>query len=391
MRLLSVIHGPAFGGAHNQALRLAGPLHHRGVETLVALPIEARAASDRLRGAGVETVLLPLHRLRAAPDPAIQARFVRSIRREVRSLRELIRNRGIDVVQAHGPVNPHAALAARAEKTAVVWQLLDTRTPMALRWAARPAIGRLADVVTTWGRELAAVHPGTERFGPRLITVYPPVDLDAFVNEGRFREAARDELGLPSNALAVGSVGVLNPQKGHEHFIATAEAVLPTRPDCRFVVLGSSSPAHAGYEAKLRRRAVASGLSDGRLEFVDPKAAVPRLMQALDVLVLASTPRSEGMPTVILEAMASGKPVLATDVGAVRELVTDGETGLVVPAGDLDAMTGSLLRLLDDAALRTEMGEAGRARALKHFDLEALADLHAGAYAAALTHRAAHD
>jgi glycosyltransferase involved in cell wall biosynthesis len=96
---------------------------------------------------------------------------------------------------------------------------------------------------------------------------------------------------------------------------------------------------------------------------------VPALLAGCDVFCLPS--RMEGMPLVVLEAMAQGKPVVATAVGGTGELVVDGETGVLVPPDDVDALAGALARLLSDSELARRMGEAGRARVERDFSLAA--------------------
>ena len=389
MRLLFVVHGPVFGGGQGQIIRLREPLAARGWDLLAVTPQGAEAA-ERLRAGGVEVAEVPLHRLRASPDPRLHVPLVLSMASEVRGLRELIRAESIDVVQAHGDTNPHAALAAHREGVALVWQLYDTRTPVPLRRATMPVVTRLADVITTWGRELGRVHPGTERFGERWVPVFPPVDGAQFRPDPARRAAARAELGLADDAVAVGAVGMLNPSKGHEHFVRAVARARGEAPRVAGRILGPHSPAHAAYDAAVRAEATALGLdAAGALEIRDAGARVAELMPAFDVLALSSVPRSEGMPTVILEAMACGLPVVATDVGAVRELVADGETGTVVPPLDDAALCAAITALAVDPALRERMGAAGRARFESTFSLDVLADTHAHAYALAQRHRRA--
>lgn len=223
MNVLYVIHYRFFGGPQNQALRLAQPLARRGVATVVVLPDEPGNAAERLRAGAVDVVSLPLHRLRAVPDPLLQVRFLASMPEEVATLRRLIRQRSIDVVQVGGLVNPHAAIAARLEGVGVVWQLLDTRAPMMLRRLIMPWVIALADVVMTTGAGVARVHPGAAALGSRLVPFYPPVDTSVFTPGPDHRASARAEFGLGTGGLLVGTVANLNPQKGLEHFIAVAE------------------------------------------------------------------------------------------------------------------------------------------------------------------------
>ena len=386
IRLLSVIHGPAFGGAHNQARCLAGPLLERGVETIVVVPAEAESAASRLREAGINAVTTPLRRLRATADPRTQARFAAALLPDVRRLGRLIRRLEIDVVQVHGATNPHGALAAHREGSAVVWQLLDTRAPLMLRRMAMPLVARLSDVMTTWGVELARVHPGAERLGARLITVYPPVEESRFQPDPDRRAHARAQLGIEGDVPLIGTVGVLNPQKSHGDLIRAAEIVHRQRPDARFRVLGASSPAHGAYEQRLREEVRGRGLEEV-FGFLDPRREVDLLIQGLDLFVLTSAPRSEGMPTAILEAMACAKPVIATDVGAVRELVDAGTTGLLVRPEAPKEVAAGILELLSNPDRARRLGSNGRRRARAEFGLERLADLHADAYRNALKHR----
>jgi glycosyltransferase involved in cell wall biosynthesis len=387
IRVLSVIHAPAFGGAHNQALRLAGPLRARGVETLVALPEEADAAAERLRAAGIDVYLLPLGRLREMARPNALARFLAGVRNDVRGLAELAERVGANVVQAHAVQNPQAALAGRRAGAAVVWQLLDTRAPMALRRAMMPLVRRRADAVVTWGERVAAQHPGTGRFGDRLVVVYPPVAADELAPDPERRRAARERLGVADGQPLVATVGVRYPPKGHLDFVRAAAIVHREQPEAAFRIIGARSPAHPGLDDRLRAEAERLGLRVGEtIDLVDPGHDVPALLQAIDVFVMTSPARSEGMPTAILEAMVAAKPVVATDAGSTRELVTEGETGLVVPPGDPERIARGWLRLLGDPESREALGAAGRRRALLEFGLDRLADRHRRAYEIALAH-----
>jgi glycosyltransferase involved in cell wall biosynthesis len=380
-RILYVIHYPFFGGPQNQALRTVGPLEARSVITSVVLPDEPGNAAERLREAGIEVIALPLHRLRAVPDPVLQARFLASMPSEIVALRRLIRERSIDVVQVGGLVNPHAAIAARLEGVGVVWQLLDTRAPMVLRRLLMPWVLKLADVVMTTGVGVARVHPGAAGLGPRLVPFYPPVDTSVFKADAGRRAAARDQLGIASGAPLIGTVANLTPQKGLEHFIVVAGELHARRPDARFVILGSAMETQGAYEATIRRMVRDSAVGRaGALRIVDPGKRVPELLPSLDLFLLTSVPRSEGVSTTVLEAMATGIPVVSTDVGALSEVVVDGVTGRIVAPLDDCAMVEAVAALLDDAEARALMGTEARRRATRLYDVKVCADAHVRAY-----------
>jgi glycosyltransferase involved in cell wall biosynthesis len=386
-RVLSVMHGPVFGGAHNQLLRLHPALRAAGFETIAAVPLDAAQAAARIEAAGIEVLRLPLVRFRGTAGPLTNFRTIAGLRREIRAIRGVIRARRIDLVQAHAVINLQAAAAAHREGAAIAWQLLDTRAPMALRRLTMPYVTRRADVLVSWGASVARDHPGASRFGERLVVVYPPVD-PSLAPDPAERSAARERFGAGPDAPLVGTLGVRQPQKGQEYFVRAAARVHAEYPDVAFRLLGEPSPRHASQMHAVEAEAASLGLSE-TIEFVDPGADALRLLQGLDVFVLTSLPNSEGMPTAILEAMACGKAVVSTDVGAVRELVEDGVTGIVVPPRDSEAIANAVLRLLAEPDLRERMGTAGRDRAVAHFSLDRLGDVQADAYRKALAHRAA--
>ncbi|MBI2767150.1 MAG: glycosyltransferase [Chloroflexi bacterium] len=385
---LHVIHYPVFGGPQNQALRLASPLRERGWETVVVLPDEPGNAAERLRAAGIEVVTMPLHRLRAAPDVAIQARFLAGFVPEVRALQRLIRERAAQLVVVTGLTNSHAGIAARRERVPVTWQLVDTRPPMALRRVLMPLVVRLADSLMTTGREVARVHPGALAMGERLVTFFPPVDTGEFRPDAERRRTARAELGVPAEAFVVGAVGNLNPQKGHQYLLRAMARVQRRVPGAELRILGASTPTQIRYERELRREAKQLGIGEPGVVFRDPRTRVAELLPAFDVLALTAVPRSEGIPTVVLEAMACGVPVVATDAGAVREAIEQGVTGFVVRPLDVGAIAHALVRLAEQPGLRASMGVAGRARAEADFGLESCADAHVRAFEIAVARRA---
>jgi glycosyltransferase involved in cell wall biosynthesis len=385
-RLLSVIHGPVFGGGFNQMVQLAEPLKRRGWETIAVAPDETGNAGERLRESGLPTEVIPLHRLRASKDPRLHARLLAKLPSEIGRLRGLIRKHRIDVVQAHGDTNPHVAFAARLEGVAVVWQIYDTRTPPPLRRLTMPVVTRTADVITTWGMRLAEVHPGTTSLGERHIVVFPPVDSERFRPGEERRRAARAELGASDDEFLVAGVGNRNPTKGYEWLIRALATTRASDPSVVARVLGAPSPVHASYEAQLHEEAERAGLGES-LEFRDAGTRVAELMPGLDALVISSVNRSEGIPTVIFEAMASGVPVIATRVGAIDEVLEDGRTGLLVPPEDASSLARAILELAGDRERSRGMGRAGRARVEERYGLERCADAHARAYELAVARR----
>jgi glycosyltransferase involved in cell wall biosynthesis len=389
MKVLCVVHSPFFGGPHNEALRLREPLRRRGWEIEVAIPDEPGSAAPRLEAEGVPLHVLPLSRLRASADPRLLVRFVRDFRPTVRRLEEAIEATGAEVVQIGGLVNPHAALAARRRGAAVVWQIVDSRAPAPLRRAAMPLVRRFSDAVMFDGEALIELHGGRESLRVPAFVYLPPVDTKRFVPSTEHRSNVREQLGIPPSAPVVGTVSSLNPMKGLEHFVDAAAQVAASRPDTWFVVVGGAPETHLEYRERLRRRADELALPNP-VVFAGERADVERWYPAFDVDLITSLPRSEGTTTTALEAQSCGIPVIATRVAAVGEVVDDGITGLLVPAGRPEAIAAAVQRLLADEALRARMGVAGREAAVARFDVERAADVYVRAYEAALAHAGTH-
>jgi len=384
-KVLFVIHHAVFGGPHNQALRLAGPLGERGYETIVLLPDMPGDAPERLRRSGIAVEQMPLHSLRARPDPVVQARFALGFLPEVLAIRHRIRELGIDLVQIGGLVNPHAALAARAEGVPVVWQLLDTRAPRPVAWASMLWVRALATVVMPTGRKVLSAFPGWRRVASRIVPFVPPVDTDTFRPQPELRAAVRRQWGIADGVPVIGSVANINPQKGIAMLIEAFGRLRREIPEACLVVVGAEYATHRAYSGELRRRMTELGLEEGvAVRFLGARSDIERQLQGFDLLALASVPRSEGIPTVILEAMSCGLPVVATDVGGVAEVVEDGVTGYVVSPLDDEAFADAAARILRDPERRAEMGLAGRERAVERFSVARCTDTHAGAYALAL-------
>lgn len=191
--------------------------------------------------------------------------------------------------------------------------------------------------------------------------IYNGLDAERF-SIGVDRAEARGELGVPLDALLVGVVGRMWPVKGHAWLVRAVRRLVDTLPDVHLVLLGDGSE-----EENLRALAAELGVA-GHVTFAGYGRDIPRALAALDVFALPSL--SEGMSNAIIEAMAAGRPVVATRVGGNPECVVDGETGFIVPPADDAALADRIGFLLTHPDRARAMGEAGRARRQALFDME---------------------
>jgi glycosyltransferase involved in cell wall biosynthesis len=189
----------------------------------------------------------------------------------------------------------------------------------------------------------------------KYVTIRSGIELDRFRRPARPREAVRAELGIPLDAPVVGTVTRLSPQKAPLDFVTAAAQVAASRPGAHFVVVGDGP-----LRAEVESRVAAAGLA-GRFHLTGLRRDVPDLLHSFDVFALTSL--WEGLPRVLIQAMAAGLPVVATAVDGSAEAVEDGVNGLLTPPGDPQALAAALLRLLGDPALAAQMGAAGQERA----------------------------
>jgi len=351
------------GGAESFLLNLltaSEELRRRSV--IASLSFGSGDLPSRLRQIGATVVELPKARVR---EPVGLARTLLSLRR-------LVRTWGIRVIVGNG-AHPQivGGLAARLTGTRSVFlvnmihsypllsnQYLDAlalRGPcdlmLAISKASRATLERLRPTVPTrlyyWGTPLPQVPAEA---GPR----------------------ARDELGVGQNDVLLGSFGRLQRWKGQDVFVAAAGEVARARPQSRFVVVGGSVfGLEPEYFEGIRHDAEALGLGD-RIRFTGFRTDVPALMSACDVVCHTSrVPEPFGL--VIVEAMAVGRPVIATQGGGPSEMIESPSEGVLVPPDDRRALAAAMIALIDDPQRRRALGARGAALVRERFSIETAA------------------
>jgi glycosyltransferase involved in cell wall biosynthesis len=348
MRVLHVITSLARGGAENHLLQLAGGQAAAGMTVAVAGLKEPSTLAPAFAAKGVAPHALHLSRY---GDP-----------RPVARLRRLVAAFRPDLVHAH---LPPAELYARLA-------LLGGETPLVItrhndeRFA--PIVGErlLSRWVAARAARVICISRAVARYTAAARTVVLPYALDP----APFADAAPAALGP---GPIVGTLARLVPQKG---FDVLLEAFARVAPPARLVIAGDG-PLREAIAARAARPDLA-----GRVVLLGKRDDTPALLAAFDVFVLAS--RWEGFGLVLLEAMAAGRPIVATRISAIPEVVADGETALLVPPDDPAALAQAVGALLADAPLRAAMAAAGRRRVATHFAPGAMLDATGAVYRSAL-------
>jgi glycosyltransferase involved in cell wall biosynthesis len=189
------------------------------------------------------------------------------------------------------------------------------------------------------------------------------VDVAA-IDSARPGPLVRRELGLPESSPVIGLVGRLDHWgKGHKELFE-AMAILKERHPVHALIVGGGRRID-----EIKALAASLGL-DGEVHFLGTRRDVPDLLNAMDIFVLPSY--SEGVSLALLEAMAAGLPVIATAVGGLPEVVTDGENGLLIPPRDAEALATALARLLEASDFAKKLGQNARKHVREHFSLDRL-------------------
>ena len=376
-RVLVVHSSDEMYGADLILLRAMMALRRRGGDVTVVLPTDAvgdRPLGPALRAHGCEVLYRDSAVLRRRYfRPAALPGFVRTWLRAVRELRALMRERRPDVVYSNTLAVTAAAFAARAEGIPHMWHVHEILQQP--RWLGR-ALARLAraraDTVVAVSEAVA---------GP-LRADAPGIPVRVLHNGipdptvGRCRDTDRRdveaELALPPGVPLVLMVGRLSEWKGGLAFAEVASRLRARGSTAHFAIVGGSVPGETAVEDELRRRAARPPLA-GALHLPGERRDVPRWLARATLFVLPSV-RPDPYPTVVLEAMYAGLPVVAFAHGGVVEMLDGSGAGEAVPVGDIERMADAVARYLDAPASLHAASEAARARARTEFSPEAFED-----------------
>jgi len=370
---------------------------------------------DALKLGGAETLIAQLGRVSADADIELSVLSLHGRSPERSTLEPLLRESGVEPeylgVQRTLDVAGFRRLVAHLKRTKpdVVHAHLEMSMTMAIPAARRagiPAVGtfhhvhrplsgrasareRLAVEVAT--RSAAAIfvsQASLTSFADRYrrsrpvpaswTVVHNGIDLDYFTSApGGGVAPLPADLGLDGNGPVVTILAALRDFKGITHAIDAWPAVLARQPTARLLLVGS------GEQEPALRAQVARLELTGSVLFAGMRSDVPDVLRGSDLVVLPSI-YGENLPTVLMEAGGCGRPVVASDVGGISDIVADGETGLLVPPGDSPGIAAAILKLLAEQALGDRMGEAGRHRMERLFDARGWARALHGVYRKAM-------
>lgn len=360
MRVVHIIKATGIAGAERHLLTLLPGLRKLGIDTRLILlhnpsqRLDEYAALMEARGVTVEQIVIRRH-----VDPGV-----------IRRLRDQIQFEQPDIVHTHLlHADWYGTIAARWAGVRRIVQSRHNDDPFRRRlpirlvnrliWRMVTAGVGISESVTRFtievegapARKMNTIHYGME-------LPIPPIDRAAA------QRLLHEQIGAEPDAILIGMVGRLIEQKGFRYGIQAFAKIADEFPKARLVVVGDGSH-RAILEGETRRAGVAK-----RVDFLGWREDSAELMAALDIFLMPSL--WEGFGLVLLEAMSRAIPVVASAVSAIPEVVVHGETGLLVPAADVDSMAEALRTLLGDPALRRHLGLLGEARLEDEFSADAM-------------------
>ena len=367
MKILFYNHTGQISGAERVLLIILAGGDRRRFVPAVLCPADG-PLMNKVRELGVNTIAIDSLEARFTLRLDRLADYAASFVRLIRAARVAVIKEAPDIIHANS-IRAGLVMSAATIRLGVpvVWHVHDLLPRHVLSTAIR-----LFAVTSRRNRIVAVSRAVANRFQGRLIhsfrgrveTIYNAVDIERFYPDPKSRKEIRRALGIEA-AKVVGIVGQLTPRKGQLELIEAFAETSREFPDTVLLIVGEPLfNRDAEYAKSLANAARSAGVAD-RILFLGQREDMPAIMRALDLLVVNS--RTEPFGLTVIEAMASGVPVLATAVDGIKEIVRHGENGWLVKSLDRGALVKAMLTLLRDQDLRRQLGREGRREAIARF------------------------
>ena len=374
-RIANIIEDGRWAGPQKRITLVSSALKKHRVETIVLLPNqESDQFRQELDSVSVVWKALPLHRLGRGWKTL--ALYLITFIPDVWSIFRELRRGQFDAVHVSGGVwQIKGVLAGRLAAVPVIWHLNDTMKAASLV-VLFSLLGRLANGFFVAANRVKVCYlDGTSLSKVPFRLIPAPVNTIAYCAQSVLSDETISALPFP-RIVTVGNVG---PLKGLETLIDAAALLLGKRTEFSVVVAGPIYSSQVWYHEQLLTR-IRQGCLNEKFHFVGAQENIPSVLKCADVYVCSST--AEASPMAVWEAMSMACAIVSTDVGDVAEYIRHGESGLIVPVGDAQAMADAITLLASDAELRLRLGHRAREIACRELDIEIIAGKTAAGYAA---------
>lgn len=371
------------GGALRCLFDMGNEIGNWGYLPILVLSKDQVSSSPTRENGSVRTYALPLPRPKRGRSIGSYLRDILETARSARRLASIIRKEGVSLVHVNEILDVYGGIAARIAGVPCVWHVRAdiSSWPFALKMM-------LPRIVAWLSSEIIAVSASVQEEvfrlqgvdSPKISVIHDPGPDPSAFRPGLNGAAVRRELGLGDRAGLVVLVAKMVESKGHEVLIRAVPSVLASFPDAHFVIVGGDldGPHHQRYAARLRGLPIELGIGSA-VTFTGYRSDIPQVMAAADVVTHCST-HPDPFPGVVLQGMALGKAVVASDIGGPREQIEDGLSGILVAPGDSAALAHAICELLGDPGKRVSLGRVAATRVRDRFTSDGFYRRLSGAY-----------
>jgi len=373
LKILYISHSIGMDGSERCLFNLLKYLDRNKFIPIVVLPGDG-PLKKKLECIGVKTIIAPL----VWWIPLIRdvvSNNLGDIMDRCNKLAALIEEEDIDIVHTNTSVIAEGAIAAKMTGRPHIWHLHEilnghpSLRPSIPLYLTYRLIDLLSDLVVVVSQTLKKAV--SEGISPEMIKViYNGVDSTGG-SESEIEKPFRPEIKLSDNYILVCTVGPIIKEKGYHTFVEAAKRVLEKKNNMRFISVGNIGDFNLLLSLRSKIR---DGISEKKFQFLGYRSDIWRILKEIDIYIVSSETESFGLTMV--EAMAAGKPVIATRCGGPEEIVVDGETGLLVPINDPDALAEAIISLANDPGKRHQMGLSGK----RHYEALFTAEKYCNAF-----------
>lgn len=358
LKILQLISSGGFYGAENVLLELSDELKKAGHSVTIGVLRNSQNPNIELIGKAAERSI----------NTAVFECNGKFDLKTISMIGSYVREGSIDIVHSHGyKANIYAVLSNRKNKRPLVttchnWIISNAK--MGFYTYLDKIFLKRFDTVVPVSKTVEGLLLDARVDSKKIRLIENGINISRFLHE-RKAEGLRSLLGIDAKSKVIGTVGRLTEEKGHKFLLHSAKKVLDSYENCFFIIVGDGR-----LRGALEEDALAAGIGE-RVIFTGTRSDIPELLSIMDIFVLPSL--TEGQPMALLEAMAAGKAIVASNVGDVKKMLKDGLLGIVTPPGDPETCSNGILHYLNNPLAAKKSGTMAQKEAIERYSSERMA------------------
>ena len=368
LNICSIDEEGRYGGPQRRTIEVAKEIKKYGVETDVLYPIyDSELFKEALEKSRINCTAIKITRL--SLEPKIFIRYILTFVNDIVRLQSFISKGNYDIVQINGTPQYKGVLAAKLAGVPTVWIIEDTQMPFVIRTASRILAKFFASGIIVTGKSVYDYYIKNSILkNKKCVQIHAPVDTKVF---DPFK-VKPDESMRKNNSKNIITVSGVSPVKGLEYFIRMASELINYDEELIFYVSGAELSSQKKYSKMIKSLIQSSNLNTDNYKFYGMVDNVQSFLAGGDIFVCTSV--TEAGPMTVWEAMAMGKAIVTTDVGAVGQYIENGISGYIVPVAEPKALIKRVKELLNNPSLKKRFGKNARIIALQKLDVNIAAN-----------------